>query len=571
MRMLKSKALRVCVVVILSFIILLGCVLGISALRLRVRNVLSYIFPDHFPKYVYYVDNVKCENVSQTDFLLKDVREVEINSKRSYLVNHSRGFALSFPKDAQYDFSAAQEYIKVKCEDFSAVVSKEYTTYSPGVEESKKYVAEFINKNILSEKYIKENNITLHKNDMETVGKYPVQIIALTRTPHKSSEVKDNTYVYCYIYKEDILFYRIMFKAESYTEELMKEVYNTLESFNEDVVVKGVSDTFTDFKPVVNEKWSDETKKLYDEISNSKSCKWGVFVPRAVLQNNYQDVLELEKKIDYKFSGVLEYMFLCDEVPTEGMKSAFADGKVVELTLQTANVMHKDMDGRNPMFEIIDGVHDEKLRKIARDIRDLKSPVLFRLNNEMNSDWVGYSASACLTDPEIYIAVWRRIYNIFEEENVNNAIWIFNPNDETFPPNGYNTSTAYYPGNEYVHMFGITGYNTGTYYAAEHGERWRTFDEIYTSITEHSEKIYGKFPWIITEFASSSIGGDKVLWINDMFESLKDYPHIKMAFWFNTADYDERPEKEGAVARPYWFDETPETTEAFAKGLKNNK
>lgn len=566
-----SKAFRVFLSIALVIVILAACVLGISALRRKVRNMLGYVFPDRFPRYEYYIDNVKKDTVSETDFLLKDVREVQINGKRSYLINHSRGFALGFPTDAEYDFSAAQEYIKVKCEKFSAVVSKEYSTYAPGVEESKKYVAECINKYILDERYIEENNITLHRNDIEQVGEYPVQIIALTREPYEGSEIEDNTYVYCYLYKEDILFYRIMFKAKAYTDDLMNEVYNTLESFSEGVVVKGVSGTFTDFKPIVNPNWNEKTKELYHDISTSDKCKWGVFVPRAIFLNNYEDLLALEQKVDTKFEGALEYMFLCDNVPVEGMKSAFDDGKTIELTLQTANVMHEKLNGHSVMFEIMDGLHDEKLRKMARDIRDLENPVLFRLNNEMNSDWVEYGAASCLTDPEIFAIVWRRIYNIFESENVNNAIWIFNPNDETFPPNGYNSSLAYYPGNEYVHMFGITGYNTGTYYAAEHGERWRTFDEIYTSITEHSEKPYGKFPWIITEFASSSVGGDKVLWIEDMFESLKDYPHIKMAFWFNTADYDDRPEKEGAVARPYWFDETPETTEAFKKGLKMSK
>lgn len=568
-KLLKNKTFRIIICVILAIVILSACVLGIGTLRRKARNVLGYVFPDHFPKYVYYVNNEMCDSVSEMDFLLKDVREVQISGERSYLINHSRGFAVGFPKDAEFDFSAAQEFIKVKCDGFSAVVSKEYSTFGPSVEESKRYVAECINKYMLDEKYLSENNITLHKNDIETVGEYPVQIIALTRTPHENSEVLDNTYVYCYLYKEDVLFYRIMFKARSYTEELMSEVYKTLESFSEGVMVKGVSDTFTDYKPVINENWSDETKKLYNDIATSDECKWGVFVPRAVFLNNYNDVLALEEKADTKFDGVLEYMFLCDNVPKDGMKSAFSDGKVVELTLQTANVMHANLNGHNPMFEIIDGLYDEKFTEIARDIKELAKPVLFRLNNEMNSDWVGYSGLACLNDPEIYVSVWRRIYDIFEKENVDNAIWVFNPNDETFPPNGYNTSLAYYPGDEYVHMFGITGYNTGTYYAEEHGERWRTFDEIYTSITEHSEKIYGKFPWIITEFASSSYGGDKVYWINDMFESLKDYPHIKMAFWFNSADYDERPEKEGAVARPYWFDETPETIEAFKNGLKN--
>ena len=41
-----------------------------------------------------------------------------------------------------------------------------------------------------------------------------------------------------------------------------------------------------------------------------------------------------------------------------------------------------------------------------------------------------------------------------------------------------------------------------------------------------------------------------------------------MAFWFNSADLDPRPETYKQLARPYWFDETEETAKAFAEGLK---
>ncbi|MBR4890717.1 MAG: hypothetical protein IKU15_05460 [Clostridia bacterium] len=570
-KLIKNKTFCICLVLLLVLVIAGLCVIQIGSLRRTARNIAGRVFPDRYPRYVYYINNVLKSSASASDFLYKDVREVQINSERSYLVNHSRGFALGFPADAEYDFSAAQEFIKVKCDDFSAVVTKEYSTFEPGVESSKKYVAECLNKYILNDDYIEGNNIILHKNDMENIGEYPVQIIALTRTPHKGSNVTDNTYVYTYIYKEDVMFYRIMFKAKEYNDKLMSEVYKTLESFSEGVTIKGISGTFTDFKPIANKKWNQATKDLYEEIITTEKCKWGAFVPGSIFSRKYDEVHKLEEKLDAEFGGLLEYIFLCDYVPIDGMKAAYDDGKIIELTLQTANVMHKDLDGKNSVFEVMDGLHDEHFRKMAKDIKSLNKPVLFRLNNEMNSDWVGYSASACLLDPDIYVQVWRRIYDIFEEEGVDNAIWIFNPNDETFPPNGYNSSLAYYPGNGYVHMFGITGYNTGTYYAAEHGERWRTFDEIYSAITEHSEKDYGEFPWIITEFGSSSIGGDKVAWINDMFESLIDYPHIKMAFWFNAADMDERPERKGQIARPYQLDETPETTEAFSKGLKESK
>lgn len=554
-----------------AFIVLFG--IALVAIFFAVINIapfqktLGHIFADH----IYYQNNVPYDDRNDVDFENNDVREVRFFSDRTYLVNHSRGFSLGFPRDASYDFSAAQEYIKVECETMSAVVSKEYSTYADGVEESKKYVANCLHKYILDETYLAENNITLHKNDTEEIGGFPVQVVALTRTPAPDSPIKENTYVYCYIYTDSNVFYRILFKAEAYTDALLEEVYNTLRSFRTDVAVRGISDTFTDFKPVLPAYWNEETKALYEELATAKDCKWGIFTPRAVGENQFADIHMLEKKTGAKFEGVLEYMYHDDALPVEGMQQAYNEGKIIELTLQTSTVMNTNLNGRNPVFEILDGKFDEKLRSMAQTIKEFGHPILFRLNNEMNSDWTCYSASACLTDPELYVTLWRKIYHIFEEEGVNNTIWIFNPNEENFPPNGYNTSIAYYPGNEYVHLFGITGYNTGTYYNTLNGEKWRTFDEIYQGIQNRYQRIYGEFPWIITEFASSSVGGDKAQWITDMFGGLKNYPNIKMAFWFNSADYDERPEFMGNVARPYWLDETAETTRAFSEGIRQTQ
>lgn len=559
---MKKKRFLVIVVILLILVIIALCLYKFTPLKYPVKDFLG------IPRSVYYVNNVMQNDTKGIDYSKDDVREVQIGKDKTYLINHSRGFAIGFPRDAEYDFSTAQEYISVKCSAFSAVISKEWTTYPKGVEESKKYVTNVLHKYMLDENYIKENKITVHKNAYEEIAGYPMQILALSREPAEGSEVKDNTYVYAYIYKDDVVFYRIMFKAPKYTDELMKEVYKTLESFSENVKVKGVSDTFTDFRPVENENWNDETKALYKELKEGKSCKWGIFTPRAVINNDFTDVHKLEEKAEAKFDGVLEYIYHTDNVPLEGMKTAYNEGKIIELTLQTSTIMNENLEGKNPMFDVLDGKCDESLRKIAKDIRDFSHPVLFRLNNEMNSDWTSYSASACLTDPDIYVQVWHRIYDIFEEEGVNNAIWVFNPNDENFPPNGYNSSLAYYPGNGYVHIFGVTGYNTGTYYAEVHGEKWRSFSEIYQSITDRSIKAYGEFPWIITEFASSSIGGDKVLWIEEMFRDLEKFPNIKMAFWFNSADYDESYGENAVPARPYWFDETQETARAFANGLK---
>ena len=560
-------------ILVVSLIILV--IMGISAvLALRVTPIRQFI------KYtinsinkvdvlysVYYQNNVPYYSLSEVDFDKNDVREVQVTKDRKNLINHSRGFSLSFPLDAEFDFTAAQEYITVKCDNMSAVISKEYSTY-PDKNQTKQFVDDYLHKYMLDERYLEQNKITLHKNAVEKIGDFWVQVVALSRTPLPDSPVEYNSYVYCYIYTDSTMFYRIMFKAPEYTNELMEEIYRTLYSFSINVEVRGLSDTYTDFKPVIPEFWSEETKEFYNNLINSDKCKWGLYQPLAVVNNDFTDIYEVENALNYKFDGLLEYRYYFEDMPVDGIRKAYEEGKIIQLTLQTSTVMNEELDGYNPVFDIIDGAYDWRFRIMARQIKEIGHPILFRLNNEMNSDWTSYGSSACLDDPEIYVQLWRKIYNIFKDEGVNNAIWVFNPNDESYPPCGYNSTIAFYPGDEYVQLFGVTGHNTGTYYAVENGEKWKTFKEIYDNIMEKHHRIYGNFPWIITEFASSSVGGDKVQWINDMFNDLKNYPNIKMAFWFNSADVDPRDGTKKTIARPYWLNETPETAKAFSDGVK---
>jgi len=223
--------------------------------------------------------------------------------------------------------------------------------------------------------------------------------------------------------------------------------------------------------------------------------------------------------------------------------------------------------GHSPLMDLVRDGDEPRIREFARAAADWGHPFLFRLNNEMNTDWVSYGGVNNLIDPDLFIEIWRIIYRIFEEEGVNNAIWIWNPNDRDAPPNSWNSFTAYYPGNNYVHMFGVTGYNTGTHYADLHGESWREFQQIYDHVVQVYDGLFDDFPWIITEFASSSVGGDKVAWIDRMFSALPRYRNIRAAVWFSYVDWDFRFPYGEVPARPYWLDETPETLEAFRRGV----
>jgi len=561
----KKMSERKLIVLIGTVILVLICILLYMMNGKQVSEIPKHENEEVQTGYTqFYKNNELCK--SEPDYANNDVMEVQVGNNKKYLVNHAKGFALEFPEDVEFDFSLGQEFIKAKNEDMTIVVSKEYTPYTDG-SQTRAYVEEYLHKYLLSEKFIENNKITLHKDAIEKINDNYVQVVALSRLPAPDSPVELNTYVHCYIYTGTTMFYRIMFKAKEYNNELLEQVYRTLYSFERNIEIKGTAGNFTDYKPEIPKNWSKETKKFYDELVKGEDIKWGIYQPHNVRNADLAKIIDLEEKLDYRFDGVLEYLYFGEELPIEGMKLAYEDGKTIELTMQTSTVMNENLDGYNPVFDILDGVRDDEIYALAEQFKEYGHPILFRLNNEMNSDWTSYGVSTCLNDPEIYVEIWRKFYDIFQEVGVDNTIWVFNPNDQSYPPHGYNATMAFYPGDEYVQVFGITGYNTGTYYAKLNNEKWKTFDEIYGHINNNQYETYKNFPWIITEFASSSIGGDKVKWINDMFRDIKKYPNIRMAFWFNSADYDLAYGKDVKPARPYWLDENEDTLNAFKTGL----
>ena len=181
----------------------------------------------------------------------------------------------------------------------------------------------------------------------------------------------------------------------------------------------------------------------------------------------------------------------------------------------------------------------------------------------MNGDWCPYNGYFTCRDPDIYVDFYRYIFDIFQQEGAHNAIWVFNPNGVSFPKFKWNSELVYYPGSEYVNVVGMTAYNTGTYY--EH-ESWSTFDQLYSGLYADYTARYAR-PLMITEFASSSIGGDKAAWIDDMFRRLPDYPQIKAAVWWNSHDLDAADPENPVVSRPYELNETEASTAAFRRGI----
>lgn len=492
-------------------------------------------------------------------------RQVEIvNEPESQVLNEwTKGYSVAFPFDMEVDASHYQEYITIKNDTLTVVITREWAPY----EDVLWYIENYQNNYILSDYYREKNEITLIKNESFEIDGVSARLINAERKSKSKTKTQDN-YTYFYILAKDAhqAFFRIMAKTSDYEKDEAK-ISEIISSFKE-ISIKGEAKAPKKHKRV-KKNFSKETKELYESILSTDKIKWGIFVDGAYTnEQELSNLLNIEEKTESNFEFSLYYVNLDGNFPIKELENMYEKGKITELTLQISHHYNSDLFGKNPNFDVYDGLSDDKIRSFARGAKEFGKPFLFRLNNEMNSDWVNYSGVAALSDPEIFKSNWIRIYEIFKEEGVNNAIWIFNPNNEDCPPCHWNSYLAYYPGDEYVDMIGMTGYNTGTYYYEVFNETWRTFDEINKAQYEKLMKRFSEFPFIITEFASSSVGGDKEAWIFDMFKSIEKYPNIKMALWWSSRDYDFRDESGTKIARPYFLDETEGTLNAFKEGMK---
>ncbi|MDR2089655.1 MAG: glycoside hydrolase family 26 protein [Clostridiales Family XIII bacterium] len=307
--------------------------------------------------------------------------------------------------------------------------------------------------------------------------------------------------------------------------------------------------------------WNEETETFYEHYFGAESpLTWGIFEPHA--PGNIEPLKEYEALVDYSFPILLNYSNFenVHKHPNllQRLESAHKNGRTLELTLQTSAVQSPGES--NAVYAILNGAYDAFLTDYAETVAAFGHPVLFRLGNEMNGDWCPYAGYNTSRDPRIFVEFYRYVYSFFERADARNVIWIWNPNGKSFPNFTWNDALMYYPGDEYVDVVGLTAYNTGDYYP---GETWKSFAELYDNIYYSYVEKYEK-PLMITEFASAVSGGDKNQWVLDMFAHIRYYDRIKVAVWWDGADYDSN----GRIARNYFIDDPKILTETFRRSLR---
>ena len=179
------------------------------------------------------------------------------------------------------------------------------------------------------------------------------------------------------------------------------------------------------------------------------------------------------------------------------------------------------------LSNIAAGNFDAYIRGWAQGAKAYGEPIYLRFAHEMNYSNYPWSAGVNGNTAEDYIAAWHHVHTIFQEEGAINAVWVWSPGVSY---QGTTALSLLYPGDDYVDILALDGYNGGTELP---WGGWKSLEEIfwpsYLEVAGMSAK-----PIMIAETASVEAGGSKAQWIREAITAIRyRFPRIVALVWFN--------------------------------------
>jgi mannan endo-1,4-beta-mannosidase len=199
---------------------------------------------------------------------------------------------------------------------------------------------------------------------------------------------------------------------------------------------------------------------------------------------------------------------------------------------------------------ILDGDYDAYLLEFAAQARLWGKPFIIRFAHEMNLSryhWGTIQEEYGPQSPEIYRAMYRHVVDVFRRQGADQVLWAFVPNVDSVPDlsydpkAGWNRFGNYYPGDDYVDILGVDGYNWGTSkLQARDGwqSRWLSFEQLFSTIVPQLRSLSAKKPLLVFETASTEQGGNRERWFAEALETAARWD-LAGLIWFQ-ADKEEK-------------------------------
>ncbi|MDQ3815369.1 MAG: hypothetical protein M3347_15735, partial [Armatimonadota bacterium] len=238
---------------------------------------------------------------------------------------------------------------------------------------------------------------------------------------------------------------------------------------------------------------------------------------------------DLEELLGRRIPVVVTFRDFQSSFPMLDCREAKFRGKTLQITWEPwhfANPQAITLPG------IIRGKHDQYIDSWAAAAKSFGSEVWIRWGHEFNGNWYPWTVAANNRDPQIYVKAFRHVRDRFTRIGASNVRWIWCMNAETVPNASWNDPFRAYPGDAYVDMVAIDGYNFGETLPSSN---WLSFTAIFQ---DKYARIIGDprlrhKPVMIGETGCATVGGDKAAWIRDMDNALRrTFTRIEGVVWF---------------------------------------
>jgi hypothetical protein len=180
------------------------------------------------------------------------------------------------------------------------------------------------------------------------------------------------------------------------------------------------------------------------------------------------------------------------------------------------------------LASITNGAHDAYLRSFAQSLAAIKGPVWLRFAPEMNGDWLPWSEGVNGNAPGSFVKAWKHVHDVVTAAGATNVVWMWCPN---VPYNGATPLPGLYPGDAYVDLVGLDGYNFGT----TKPTGWRGYHAIFDRGLAELRALT-KREIVIAEIGSVEQGSSKADWVVNFLKAIDADSRVKAFVWFDIKD-----------------------------------
>lgn len=305
------------------------------------------------------------------------------------------------------------------------------------------------------------------------------------------------------------------------------------------------------------------------QILNPAKTYFGVFTEEAPF--HYKELDQLSTAVAHRPSSVTWFAGWDQNFRADVVRSAWRRDMLPIITWEprpisthmgpgTDNAVNPDYQ----LSDIVQGDYDAYIRQWARDLREVNLPVGVRFAHEMNGFWYPWSEQANGNSPGEFIAAWRHVHELFQQEGALNAIWIWTPNVTGFPQS--QPLNQLYPGSDYVDWVGLSGY-----YRKVIPGKAASFDNTYGKTLADLRAVAPGKKIFLSEVGATETGGQKPAWVTSFFDSLPQNPDVIGFTWFNR-QVTAIPEGEKVPVTNDWrITSSPEVTAIFKQQLASGE